>query len=171
MPFHANPVFVMTRSINLTPGEVLMKGAAVFLVRVVLLTIALFVTFVGVLATSSRTCHTLRQESCELAFESLCDPGAPALGDGLGRGVGEDLLFAFFQSIEDACSRRFGRDFRYVEAAVHVGVDRKNHVIGCGSYDRSTHLGPHGTARGCCFACGRRIVTGEPILPVIALRK
>jgi hypothetical protein len=54
MPFHANPVFVMTRSINLTPGEVLMKGAAVFLVRVVLLTIALFVTFVGVLATSSR---------------------------------------------------------------------------------------------------------------------
>jgi len=43
---------VMTRSINLTPGEVLMKGAAVFLVRVVLLTIAF--TFVGVLATSSR---------------------------------------------------------------------------------------------------------------------
>ena len=46
MPFHANPIFVMTRSINLTPGEVLMKSAAVFLLRVVLLTIAFFVTFV-----------------------------------------------------------------------------------------------------------------------------
>ena len=70
------------------------------------------------------TRRIVRRECCELALKRLAHSGAPALGDGLGRGIGEDVLFAFFQSIEDACSRRFGRDFRYVEAAVHVGVDR-----------------------------------------------
>ena len=65
----------------------------------------------------------LRRECCELALECLAYSGAPALGDGLGRGIGKDFLFTFLQSVEDAGSCGFGRDFRYVEAAVHISID------------------------------------------------
>jgi hypothetical protein len=58
-----------------------------------------------------------------LAFERLCHAGAPALGDGLGCGIGEDLLFTPFQSVEDAFRGSRGCGLWNVEAAVHVGVD------------------------------------------------
>src|SRR6267142_2837718 len=64
----------------------------------------------------------LRHESGELALKRLGYPSAPALRDGPGRGIGEDLLFAFFQAVEDAYGYGLSRDFRYVEAAVHIGV-------------------------------------------------
>src|SRR5579864_1175014 len=72
-------------------------------------------------------CSTIRcvrrHESCELAFEGLAYASAPALSNGLGRGIGEDVLVPFFQAIEDALRRGFGRGLRYIEATVHVGVD------------------------------------------------
>ena len=40
-----------------------------------------------------------------------------------GRGVGKDIVFAFFQPIEDALRRRLGRRLRCLEAAVHIRVD------------------------------------------------
>jgi hypothetical protein len=52
--------------------------------------------------------HALWHESGELALECLAYSGAPALGDGLGRGIGEDFLFAFFQAVEGACGHGFG---------------------------------------------------------------
>src|SRR6266699_712679 len=72
--------------------------------------------------TSPSICSGLRHEGGELAFERFAYAGAPGFRDGLGRGIGEDFLFTFFQAVEDASSRGFRRDFRYVEAAVHVGV-------------------------------------------------
>jgi len=68
--------------------------------------------------------RALRHESCELAFEGFAHTGAPSFGDGLGPRIGEDLLFSFFQPVEDARGRELGQDLRYVEAAVHVSVDR-----------------------------------------------
>lgn len=46
-------------------------------------------------------------EDCELAFKSLGYAGAPSLGDGLRDGIREDIVFAFFQAIEDTLSRCF----------------------------------------------------------------
>ena len=66
----------------------------------------------------------LWHESCELALEPLCYTSAPALRDGLGRRIGEDILFAFLQPIEDAPRRGLGGRLRYLEAPVHISVDR-----------------------------------------------
>ena len=49
-----------------------------------------------------------RHEGLELALERLGHAHAPALGDGQGRGIGEDVLVAFLQAIEDALRRRLG---------------------------------------------------------------
>src|SRR6266853_3403745 len=68
-----------------------------------------------------------RHESCELAFERLGHAVVPTRRDGLGRGVGEDILLAFFQAIEDAHRRGLGRSLRYLEAAVHICVDWAQH--------------------------------------------
>jgi len=75
-------------------------------------------------ATSSRICRGLRRENCELALECLAYTCAPTLGDGQRRGIGKDILFAFLQPIEDFPRRGFRRHLRYVEAAVHIGVNR-----------------------------------------------
>ena len=68
--------------------------------------------------------HGLRHKDCELMLECLDYAIAPALGDGLGRGIREDVLFPFLESIEDAQRRRLHRGLRDIEAAVHVGVGR-----------------------------------------------
>ena len=49
-----------------------------------------------------KSCRGLRHETCVLTLERLGYAIAPALGDGLRRGIGEDILFAILQSIEDA---------------------------------------------------------------------
>ena len=46
--------------------------------------------------------RALRQKTCVLAFERFGYAGAPALGDGLRRWIGEDILFTVFQAIEDS---------------------------------------------------------------------
>src|SRR5215472_12782314 len=51
-----------------------------------------------------------------LALELLRYASAPALGHGLGRGIGEDILFPFLQPIEDAQRRGLWRRLRYLEA-------------------------------------------------------
>src|SRR5215469_6178052 len=56
--------------------------------------LSLSLTSVG-RATSPGIRHGLRCESCELALESSACARAPSLRDGLGRGIGENLLFAF----------------------------------------------------------------------------
>src|ERR1700678_2486670 len=73
---------------------------------------------------SSQIRRGLRRESRELAFERLDCASAPALGDGPGCGVGKNFVFTFLQAIEDAQRRGFGRGLRYLEAAVHICVDR-----------------------------------------------
>src|SRR5262249_17014203 len=69
----------------------------------------------------SRLKHHLRpalgHESCELALERFGYASAPALGQGLGRGIRENILFAFLQPIEDALRRGLGRGLRYLEAS------------------------------------------------------
>src|SRR6266478_3175731 len=67
--------------------------------------------------------RALRHESCELALERLGYAGAPPLRDRLGHGIGEDVLFASLQAVEDASRRGLGRDLGYVEPPVHIGVD------------------------------------------------
>src|SRR5438477_937091 len=62
-------------------------------------------------------------ESGELALECLGCTCAPALCDGLGRGIGKDFLFAFLQSVEDALRRRLRRSLWYIEASVHIGIN------------------------------------------------
>ena len=74
-------------------------------------------------ATSPRNRCAFRHETCELALERLDCASAPARGEGLGRGVGKDVVFAFFQSIEDTLRSRLGRGLWYVEAAVHICID------------------------------------------------
>src|SRR5260370_39135705 len=67
--------------------------------------------------------RALRHESCELALKRLDYAGAPALRDRLGRGIGEDVLVAFLQAVEDASRRGLVRELGYVEPSVQVGVD------------------------------------------------
>src|SRR6266478_2226508 len=67
--------------------------------------------------------RALRHESCELALERLGYAGAPLLRDRLGHGIGEDVIVAFLQAVEDASRRGLGRDLGYVETPVHVGID------------------------------------------------
>ena len=84
------------------------------------------------------TRRALRHKRREMALERLAYAIAPAVRDGLRRRIGEDILFASpvhrrcpAQRINGqnspsarkvACSR-LGRRLRYVEAAVHLGVD------------------------------------------------
>ncbi len=46
--------------------------------------------------------RALRHEACVLALERLGYTAAPALRNGLGSGVGEDILFVSLQPIEDS---------------------------------------------------------------------
>src|ERR1022692_913200 len=63
-------------------------------------------------ATSSDLRYALGHETCELTFERLDYSIAPALGDGRGCRIGEDILFTFFQPVEDALRRGLGRGLR-----------------------------------------------------------
>src|SRR5271154_667389 len=74
-------------------------------------------------ATSSQNRRSLRHEACELALQRLGCAIAPIRGDGLGRGVGKNFVFALFQTIENTLRRRLGRCLRYIEAAVHIRID------------------------------------------------
>ena len=67
--------------------------------------------------------HALRHKACVLLLKCLSNAIAPAVGDRSGHGVGEDILFTVFQSIEDALRDGLRRSLRDVEAARHVGVD------------------------------------------------
>ena len=75
------------------------------------------------LATSFQIRRALRHESCELALQRFDYASAPALGDGQGRRIGKDVLFALLQTIEDAQRRGLGRGFRYLEPSVHIRID------------------------------------------------
>src|SRR5260370_19063845 len=79
---------------------------------------------VATLATLHKIRRAPGHEGCELALESLDYASAPALGYGLGCGIGENILFPFLQPIEDPQRRGLGRGLRYLEAAVHVCVCR-----------------------------------------------
>src|SRR5580692_6126580 len=68
--------------------------------------------------------RTRRQEARVLALERLGYTAAPALRNGLGSGIGEDILFVSLQPIEDSLRYRLGRGFRYLEASGHIGVNR-----------------------------------------------
>src|SRR5258706_4563116 len=81
------------------------------------------VLLVAALGMSLRIRCAFRHESCELALERLGYTSAPAFGDGHGRGVWKDLLFAFFHPVEDTLRRRLGRGLRDLKAAVHICVD------------------------------------------------
>ena len=50
-------------------------------------------------------CRLLLNKSGVLALERLGGTGAPSLSDGLGIGIGKDVVFSFLQSIEDASRR------------------------------------------------------------------
>jgi len=73
--------------------------------------------------TSHRVLRRCLDESRKLALERLGRARAPCLSDGLGRRIGEDLLFPSLHSIENARCRRLWRGFRYLKTAVHIGVD------------------------------------------------
>ena len=45
-----------------------------------------------------KNCRGLRHETCVLALECLGYASAPAVGDGLRRWIGEDILFTILQS-------------------------------------------------------------------------
>src|SRR3984893_5849717 len=77
--------------------------------------------------TSHRVFRRCLDESRKLAFERLGRARAPCLSDGLGHWIGEDLLFPFLHSIENARCRRLGRSFWYLKTAVHIGVDGTEH--------------------------------------------
>src|SRR5580704_9325693 len=68
-------------------------------------------------------CDLRRHEGGELALERLRRAVAPPLGDRLGGGIREDVLFAPRQPIEDSLSGGLGGGLWDVEVSVHVGVD------------------------------------------------
>src|SRR5215472_3741602 len=74
------------------------------------------------IAASSSFSHALRYVSGELALQRLGCAGAPTLGDRLRHGIGEDVLVAFLQTVEDAARDGLRRKLRYVEVSRHVGV-------------------------------------------------
>src|SRR6266700_6479506 len=76
---------------------------------------------------SSLVRRARRYETGKLALQRLECTVAPAVCDGLRCGVGEDLLFAPLQAVEDSLCGRCGRGFRNLETTVHVGVDRAQH--------------------------------------------
>src|SRR5262245_3058201 len=79
---------------------------------------------------SSQSRRALPADACELTLELLSDAYAPGPGNGLRRRVRKNLLFASRQPIEDLRGGRFRRRLRYLETAVHVGVDRtENHPV------------------------------------------
>src|SRR5262250_529004 len=67
--------------------------------------------------------HVLRDEDCLLVFERLGYTVAPAVSDGLGHGIRENLLFASFEAIEDGHCDGLGRSFREIDAPGHIGID------------------------------------------------
>src|SRR4029077_5816098 len=67
--------------------------------------------------------RTRWHEGRELPLQGLCRTIAPALRDGLRGGIGEDVLLATPEAIENAPRRRLGRRLRDVECPVHVRVD------------------------------------------------
>src|SRR5258708_13765266 len=66
--------------------------------------------------------HTLRHVSAELALERLGCAGAPTIGDRLRHGIGEDVLVAFFQAVEDASRYGLGSKLWYVKVPRHAAV-------------------------------------------------
>src|SRR5215471_14098705 len=66
--------------------------------------------------------HTLRHVSGELTLERLGCAGAPTLADRRRHGIGEDVLIAFFQTVENASCDRLRRKLWYIEVSRHIGV-------------------------------------------------
>ncbi len=64
------------------------------------------------------------QERSVLALKRLGRPRVPAVGEGQGQGIGEDVLLALADPVEDALRDGLGRSLRDVEGADHVGVHR-----------------------------------------------
>src|SRR2546421_10241727 len=64
------------------------------------------------------------QERGVLALKRLGRPRMPAVGKSGGQGVGEDVLLALADPVEDALRDGLGRSLRDVEGADHVGVHR-----------------------------------------------
>src|ERR1035438_5098405 len=57
-----------------------------------------------------------------LALEGLDRTAAPALGQGLRRGIGEDVFLSVLHAVEDGSRDRFRGGLGYVEAPGHIGV-------------------------------------------------
>src|ERR1035438_7061770 len=57
-----------------------------------------------------------------LALEGLDRAAAPAFGQGLRRGIGEDVFLSVLHAVEDGSRDRFGGGLGYVEAPGHIGV-------------------------------------------------
>ena len=59
-------------------------------------------SFLGSIPNLRKNRRALRHEACVLALERLGYASAPAISDGLGSGIREDILFLILQPIEDA---------------------------------------------------------------------
>src|ERR1051326_3913947 len=68
--------------------------------------------------------RALRHEGFELMFERLDYPSPPSLSDGLRGGIRKDIFLSVFQTVKDAARGSLRRSLWYLEAAVHVGIDR-----------------------------------------------
>src|SRR5437870_4149767 len=87
--------------------------------------------------------HTLPHVSGELALQRLGCAGAPTLGDRLRHGIGEDVLVAFLEAVEDASCDGLRRKLWYVEVSRHVGV----HGTGHNGMNLHPARGPESTQR------------------------